>query len=172
MNNPIIITDQLKSVTKNLLCAMAMVQTIHPVVRNYQRQILKEIKAKNKRTGEAVTNPEHTYLVEKEKLEIYYKRCDEEAAKNNLTHKPDCCPLLEAESLERQAKRVFVETVLPQIPQFRNITFDDMLLFAEDGKGNYKKDKLDRYMMKADEFIELTLNFIVPQIDPQELTFK
>lgn len=163
------ITEELKTVTKCLIQAMALVETIHPIVTGYRKNILKEINAKNEYTGEPVINPQHYYLISNEQFKTFLVRCDEEAVKNKLVHKPGCCPLLEAEEVERKAKRVFVECVLPLLPQMKDITYDSMIRLSVDKDGNYKTDKLGRLLYKSDEFIDLALNLIIPQIDKKEL---
>ena len=163
------VADELKGHTKTLLQTMALVQMIHPKVRKYQKAILKEIEAKDKYTGEAITDPNLDYLMSDDQAKLYFRRCHEEADKEGLPHKPDGCPLLEVEDMERDAKRFFCECVLPYIPQMEGLTYDDLLEFAKDTSGNDKKDNLGRYMFEADELIDLVLNHIIPQLDEKEL---
>lgn len=162
--NKIPLPPELKSWIKAYVLARITVEVLHPIVRGYQAEILKEIKAVSEKTGEPVTSDKDTYLMSEDQFKIYLKRCDEEAAKNKFGHKPDCCPLLEAEGTERQCKQGLCDCLLPMIPGYNGITYSDLTQFAKDEKGEIKRDKLGRYMFLFDNIIELCLTIFVPQM--------
>lgn len=162
------LTPELKEMVKAVVHAMAWVETVRPVVIGYQTSILKEIGAADGE-GNPIVTPERSYLLDEEKTGIYFSRCDEEAARNNLLHKPDCCPLLEAMSLEREAKRALVGHVLPLLPGFEMITPDRLQMLSKTRDGKLKRDRFGRLVNKEDELVELILKFTVPQIPENEL---
>lgn len=161
--NPLELTPELKSLVKAVVAAKAWVETVHPIVVGYQKAILQEIGAVDEE-GRPITDPNLSYLMDDGKAKVYFARCEEEAAKNNLKHKPECCPLLEAESIERKAKRELCEYVLPRLPGFEKMTFDTLVRFAKNADDSIKRDKLGRMMFKSDEMVDLVLSFLVPQM--------
>lgn len=161
--NPLELTPELKSLVKSVVMAKAWVETVHPIVIGYQKAILQEITAVDEE-GKPIIDPNLSYLMDDGKAEVYFAKCEEEAAKNNLKHKPECCPLLEAESVERKAKRMLGEYVLPRLPGFEKMTFDTLVRFAKNDDDSIKRDKLGRMMFKSDEMIDLILSFLVPQM--------
>lgn len=162
--NIVPLTPELKSCIKAYVLARLNVEILHSIVKGYQAEILKEIKAVSEETGEPITDSEYTYLMDDNQFEIYLQRCDEEAAKRGFKHEPDCCPLLEAETIERQCKRELCECLLPMIPGYDGITYFDLCRFTKDEKGEIKHDKLGRYMFLFDSIIELCLKMYVPQM--------
>lgn len=163
-NNIIPLTPELKSWIKAYILARVRVEVLHPIVRGYQAEILKEIKAVNKETGEPITDSEYTYLMDDNQFEIYLQRCDDEAAKRGFEHDPECCPLLEAETIERECKRELCECLLPMIPGYAGIKFSDLIQYVKDEKDEIKRDKLGRSMFLFDSIIELCLKMYVPQM--------
>lgn len=169
--NPIELTPELRSLVKSVVMTKAWVESIHPIVTGFQKAILQEIGATDNE-GKPITNPDLSYRMDDEKAKIYFARCIEEIAKKNLKHEPDCCPLLEAETLEREAKRALGEYMIPKIPGFKNMTYDSLNRFAKNADGSIKKDKLGRMMFKSDEMIELCLKFLVPQMTDELMELK
>lgn len=161
--NPIELTPELKSLVKSVVMAKAWVEAVHPIVTGYQKAILQEISAVDDK-GNPITDPNLSYLMDNKKAKVYFARCVEEAAKKKLKHELDCCPLLEAETLERKAKRALEEYVLPKLPGFEKVTHTTLGRFAKNADGSIKKDKQGRMMFKSDEIIELVLKFLVPQM--------
>lgn len=160
---PIELTPELKSLVKAVFMAKAWVETVHPIVTGYQRAILEEIGGTDEE-GNPVIDPNMSYCLSEEEFRRYSARCDEEAARNKLKHGPECCPLLEAEEVERKAKRALGEYMIPRLPGFGRYTYDDFTSFVYNNDNSIKRDKLGRMMFKRDEMIELILRLLVPQM--------
>lgn len=161
--NPYELTPELRSLIKSVVTTKVWVETVHPIVTGYQKAILKEIDATDNE-GKPITDPRMSYRMDDAKAEIYFARCVEEADKKKLRHEPDCCPLLEAENLERKAKKALGEYMIPRLPGFENMTYDNFHRFAENEDGDVKRDKLGRMMFKSDELIEISLRLFVPRM--------
>jgi hypothetical protein len=151
------ITQDMKQAAKNLFMAMAFTETIRPIVEGYQRKIINEMKpqvnerdSKISRLGfKTITEPKHSYLMNNTDFKIYLNRCNEERIKAGLKVKNDeYCPLLVAEDLQRQAERVFVETMEP----ITHLTADKVLC-SKDGLANYK------------QLIDISLRLLAPYVD-------
>ena len=128
-----LVTDEMVQAANALCMAKAFVQTIRPIVRKYQEEILTRHQFTNKgevgtlnrlqangrhlneKVEEAVVlNPEHIYLMSDEDANIYFAEVEQARIKSGLRIKKEGnCPLLEAESLERKAERVFVDAMEP-----------------------------------------------------------
>lgn len=162
------LTPKLKKQVIAVLHARAWLETVRPIVTGYQKAILKELGAVDE-NGRPILNPEDAYLLDERMSDVYFTRCDEEAAKNNLVHKPECCPLLEAKSLERATRWELIDHVLPLLPGFEMITSDQLQTLSKTKEGKLKRDKSGRLMNKGDELVELILRFTVPQIPEDEL---
>lgn len=54
--------------------------------------------------------------------------------------------------------------MLPRLPGFEKCKYEDLLSFSHDSDGKVKRDKLNRYIFKSDELIDIILRFIVPQM--------
>ncbi len=157
------LTSELRSLVKSVIMAKAWVESIHPIVTGYQKDILKEIGAVNEK-GEPITNPLMDFSMDEELFKIYFARCAEEAARNGLQHEPECCPLLEAESLEREAKRAFGTYILSKLPVCGDISYGSLNGFLKDADGKIKKDKQGRYMFQTELVIDAGLKILVPQM--------
>jgi hypothetical protein len=143
------ITQDMKQAAKNVFMAMAFTQTIKPIVEGYQHKILNEMQFKDKYTGDIITNPFNDYLMSADDFNTYLRMCNYERIKAGLKVKSaEYCPLLVAEDLQRQAERVFVETMEP----ITHLTADKVLC-SKDGLANYKK------------LIDLSLRLLAPYID-------
>lgn len=162
------IIPELKKRVIAVLYAKAWLETVKPIVTGYQKAILKELGAMDE-NGRPILNPEDAYLLDERMSDIYFTRCDEEAAKNNLVHKPECCPLLEAESFVRATRWELIDLVLPLLPGFEMITSDQLQTLSKTKEGKLKRDKSGRLVNKGDELVELILRFTVPQIPEDEL---
>jgi hypothetical protein len=116
---------------ETVFLAMAFTETIRPVVDGYKRRVLAEMQAPmalewvdRGMTGRIILDPEDSYLMEAGDFQAYLARCREEQAKAGLhTEKPEYCPLLVAEELQRQAEHVLVEIMEP----VTGITFDQLM---------------------------------------------
>lgn len=157
------LTPELRSLVKSVIMAKAWVESIHPIVTGYQKDILKEIGAVNEK-GEPITNPLMDFSMDEELFKIYFGRCAEEAARNGLQHEPECCPLLEAESLEREAKRAFGMYIFSKLPGCGGISYGSLNGFLKDADGKIKKDKLGRYMFQTELVVDAGLKILVPQM--------
>lgn len=157
------LTPELRSLVKSVIMAKAWVESIHPIVTGYQKDILKEIGAVNEK-GEPITNPLMDFSMDEELFKIYFGRCAEEAARNGLQHEPECCPLLEAESLEREAKRAFGTYIFSKLPGCGDISYGSLNGFLKDADGKIKKDKLGRYMFQTELVVDAGLKILVPQM--------
>ena len=157
------LTPELRSLVKSVIMAKAWVESIHPIVTGYQKDILKEIGAVNEK-GEPITNPLMDFSMDEELFKIYFGRCAEEAARNGLQHEPECCPLLEAESLEREAKRAFGTYIFSKLPGCGDISYGSLNGFLKDAEGKIKKDRLGRYMFQTELVVDAGLKILVPQM--------
>lgn len=157
------LTPELRSLVKSVIMAKAWLESIHPIVTGYQKDILKEIGAVNEK-GEPITNPLMDFSMDEELFKIYFGRCAEEAARNGLQHEPECCPLLEAESLEREAKRAFGTYIFSKLPGCGDISYGSLNGFLKDADGKIKKDKLGRYMFQTELVVDAGLKILVPQM--------
>ena len=157
------LTPELRSLVKSVIMAKAWVESIHPIVTGYQKDILKEIGAVNEK-GEPITNPLMDFSMDEELFKIYFGRCAEEAARNGLQHEPECCPLLEAESLEREAKRAFGTYIFSKLPGCGDISYGSLNGFLKDADGKIKKDRLGRYMFQTELVVDAGLKILVPQM--------
>lgn len=117
-------SPEMVQAAKNVFIAMAYTETIRPIVEGYQKKVLNffqfknngELKRLSKRFPEikerVILNPKESYLLDDEDFKIYLAECNIEREKAGLkVDNPDFCPLLVAESLERDAKRCLVETM-------------------------------------------------------------
>lgn len=134
---------------KNVFAAMALVDTLKPIVIGYKNKILAEMQAKSdKEWGEqkVILDETESYLLSDKDAEFYYKRCDEEMTKANLSvEKPGQCPLLVAENLLTQSRHILINE-MAKTPMFVGITVNKLLC-----KG------IDTY----NKFVDLSLTLII-----------
>jgi hypothetical protein len=134
------ITADMVKAAETLFLAMAYTQTIRPIVEGYQKKIIAEIKPEvcdkfSKFATITITEAKDTYLMNDNDFQVYLKRCAEEAHKAGFKiPNDDYCPLLIAESLERDAEHALIEAMLP----ITHIS-KDTVLCSRDGLENYKK---------------------------------
>jgi hypothetical protein len=97
--------DKIK-LAQNLFMAMAWVETVRPIVTEYQMDILqdhqwkadKEWSEKHGINEPTILTPNRTYLLNDEDAKVYYQECFEAAARVHLPVKEvGYCPLLIAE---------------------------------------------------------------------------
>ena len=147
------ITADMVKAAETLFLAMAYTQTIRPIVEGYQKKVLAEIKPKVSKkflemgtSQRVITEAKDTYLMNDNDFQVYLKRCAEEAHKAGFKiPNDDYCPLLIAESLERDAEHALIEAMLP----ITHIS-KDTVLCSRDGLENYKK------------LIDLSLRLLAP----------
>ncbi len=164
--------ESVKRDAENYLLALAMFETIAPIVINYQKSILLELGAKDL-TGKDVTDSRFLFTIEDQSIvPTFLKRCDEEAAKNNLKHEPDHCPMLTAENIMIQAKRLLIISILPCVLN-GEISEEQALDYYRDKSGNLVEDKFHkyRYITWGDKLLEIVMPAIIKQfkIDGKEL---
>jgi len=154
--------DMLRSAETVFFC-MATVDTIKPIVKEYQKKILKEMQAGPKaewcegRRGlspnDLILDPERSYLLSDNDFQYYLKRCNEERIKANLhVNNPEFCPLLVVENNLRKAHHILLDAMQP----LTGVEFDD-LFKNEKGLENYEK------------YIDLSLKLLAPFIDSKKI---
>ncbi len=112
---------------------MAEADVIRPIVEDYQIEIINTNNLKNKSTGKLITNLFNTYQMSEEHFSLYLTECNKKAKENGFDIEINYCPLLIAETKQREAERKFI-TEICKMPQV-NINIDDLLLSLK----NYKK---------------------------------
>jgi len=149
------ITDAMKQAAKNVFMAMAYTRTIRPIVEEYQKLVIAEIKPPVAEewlsrgiASRLITDAKDTYLMEDKDFQTYLKRCNEERIKARLhVDNEEFCPLLVAEDLQRRAERVFIEAMIP----ITHLT-PERVLCSENGLANY------------DKLIDLSLRLLAPYV--------
>jgi len=151
-------TYEMIQAANTVLIAMAHTQTIKPIVNAYQQALIDKMGApvssefKNRQDMGIITNPKHSYLMDDTDFRWYDFECKKAAKAAGLkVSKPDNCPLLEAEEVERIAKNYLIEVMQPII----KMTKDD-LLCNKNGLENYAK------------VIDLTLRLLAPYCNKSE----
>lgn len=147
------ITNEMKQAAKTVFMAMAFTQTIRPIVEEYQKRIIQEIKPivadEFKQIGfTTITESKDSYLMNETDFKTYLTRCNEERIKAKLhVDNVEFCPLLVAEDLQRQADRTFIDVMEP----ITHLTTDKVLC-SNNGLANYKK------------LIDLSLRLVAPYV--------
>ncbi len=114
-------TDEMIQAAKTVFMAMATVETIKPIVREYEKEILKKYQFHIAQSwtekgipDEVILDPEKTYLLEDTDFQIYLKDAFQERDKAGLkVDNPEFCPLLVAEHLQCDAEYILIETMEP-----------------------------------------------------------
>jgi len=140
---------------QTLIQAIAYEKTVREVIEPAQQEVVDFFKFKipeeNKhlnRTSDTITNPKHMYLSDDEDFKLYLAEMDRiHREKGFEKPSPDHCPLLMAESLTREAKRVFVDLTA----EYTGMD-TDTILHSPDGFNSYKN------------YIRLTLNLLAPKL--------
>ena len=113
-----------KEAAELIFLNMAHVDTIKPIVKKYQQEILdkhkfkidgefKDLHIKNNNGGDYVLNESESYLMNESDFTIYLKELHQEHLKHGFNVKYGYCPLLMAESNLREAKRHFINLIAP-----------------------------------------------------------
>lgn len=116
--------EQLEAARK-LFAAMAMVQTVKPIVEAYQRKILAanqwkiapefverpSATARGIEEGDVILEPKLSYLLDEEDAAVFFAECDKEAAAHGFKVKPGYCPFLIADSDRMDAERALVASM-------------------------------------------------------------
>ncbi|MCA6372179.1 MAG: hypothetical protein IM631_12440 [Cytophagales bacterium] len=148
------ITEDMVEAANTFCLAKALVQTVRPVVEGYQKEILALNRFTNKgevariaegaakrgrepiQIDEAVVlDPEYVFLLSDEDFKSFWAQClERQKAAGLVTKSDEECPLLVAESTERQARRLFVDAMKP-ITKMDS----DMLMASKNGFENFCK---------------------------------
>jgi len=108
-------TGQIAAAESVFMC-MAAVQTIRPIVENYQRKVLRDL-------GYGHTPLNLTYTLPDAVFAVFHERCQQEREAAGLhVDDPEFCPLLVAEHLLSQAQHLFVDVMEP----VSGISFDQI----------------------------------------------
>jgi len=103
------ITPEIVAAGKTVFEAMAYVQTIKPIVRKYQQEILNKgcfrmcDKMKDRHGGEIIRKESETYMMRDSDFKIYLAELAKAHKAHGFDVPKDYCPLLIAEDLERRA---------------------------------------------------------------------
>lgn len=131
--------------------AMALVQTVEPIVKGYQRKILDHFKFKvadkwvdQGMEPEIITDPKDSYLMSEDDFKIYHAECYKEGEAAGLhVEDPDFCPLLVADYALTKAQWALCDAIEPLTKVSQN-----QVLCS--GLDNYKK------------YVDLSLKYIGP----------
>lgn len=119
------ISDELIEAARCYIIAQAYTKTIRPIVEGAQRKVLTENNYRRDMPGAAtdegtpvyIREPKQTYLMTDDDFTDYrfkVRRITEAAGL--ITETPDHCPLLVAEHLERQARRLVIKEGIKVLP--------------------------------------------------------
>lgn len=96
---------------------MAMVQTIEPIVLNYQRKVLAKHKFKggySKDDFKVILDPKDSWLLKDNDFKIYLDEINHERKQAGLhVDNPDHCPLLVAKQMQRNAEKLLIIEMKP-----------------------------------------------------------
>ncbi|WP_188930120.1 hypothetical protein [Puia dinghuensis] len=137
--------------TATYVKAMAYTQTIRPIIESIQKKQLSAHEYRDRFDGNIITEPKHAFAMPEADHENYVHGLHQEYIIAGFHVEYGECPLLIAENLERQARDVVIKLSLEL-----NIGINIEHLYS-------KLEWLDQYT-------ELLLNLLVPQIDPSLLT--
>lgn len=139
--------DQVQA-AKNVFAAMALVETLRPIVEGYTMKVIRENNYQydkvyaDDRTGQ-IRCVGDSWMMSDDNTKKYCKQIDIERIKAKLrVEVKGSCPLLEAKALLLKAERVLVESMEPVL----HISTTKLL---GSGLDNYRK------------FIDLTLKYLV-----------
>ena len=127
---------------------MAHEQIVREQIEPRQKYVLELIKAVDKETGEPIRDGKQTYHMSDEQFADYMEEMRHEYSllgyNQDKYKKDDCCPLLVAESMTRDAKKALIYS----LEQYTGISFEN--LFCKYGA--------------YDEYIDINLRFFVKYI--------
>lgn len=117
-------TNEMISACKAVLMAKAWYATVEPIVRGYEREILQRYQfhkvgkpcKEYTDAPEIILDPKKSWLMRDEDFLVYDAECKKERDKAGLkVNHQDNCPLLEAETLERNTQHALIEAVAPML---------------------------------------------------------
>jgi len=145
-------TPEMIAAAETVFLTTAFVQTIRPIVVQYQTSILALGNWKiaplfaDKLASEVILDPKMSFLMTSANFAVYVQRCKLARVVAGLhVANEDQCPLLVAEQLARQAEHSLVEAM----SESTNLSADILLSAG-----------LDQYK----QFIELTLKLLAPYV--------
>jgi hypothetical protein len=140
-------TEEMITAADNVCKAKAKVFMIEPIVRNYQRLILKRHQFKV--DGKVMLDPGLTYTLDETDAKVYYEESNKAREKAGLeVDDPEFCPLLVAENNLSEAKQDLIRSMKPITG---GLDVSDFLC-QEDGWEKYNKA------------VDLSLRLLVPFI--------
>lgn len=155
-------SEDMKSAARGCFLAMAYTGTVRPIVEGYQHDILSEYQfrtdveqydGKRVYPDKVVLNPDHTYMLTEDDFAFYLAECrTAQSAAGLKTESRDHCPLLVAESIQRDAEHLLIDAMEP----LTGINFNTIL-----GSRNFI-DHLKKY-------IDLSLKLLAPFVDAKEI---
>ena len=113
------ITPEIIEAGRAVFTAMAYVQTIKPVVRKYQQEILDRRqfrmseKMSERHGGEVIKKESETYMMRDDHFQIYLEELRKAHKAHGFDVPKDCCPLLIAEDMERKATWALFDLMEP-----------------------------------------------------------
>ena len=130
------ITPDMIEAAKAVFQSMALVEVLRPEIEAIQKKVLKAGKYKPcldgyrdevleylmKEIPDYITDPKHAYRMSDKNMGHYCTELHKEYIKAGHKVEFQYCPLLIAESMEREAKRLFVDVCAP----LTGINFDDV----------------------------------------------
>jgi hypothetical protein len=139
-------SEEMVESARTVFAAMAMVETIKPIVQGYQRTVLEKhqfhiakVWIKKGMQDRIILKAEDTYLMADADFLVYLSECDREASGLKID-KSGFCPLLVAESLQSDAEYELIRSM-------ENIThLSPSALYGENRK----------------KFLDLTLRLLAP----------
>lgn len=133
---------------KNCLAKQAWLETIMPTIKRIQRNVLLELRPLAKITKEVITDPDSAWKMSdadfKDYVALLHGRYIDAGFKVEFSY----CPLLMAEHEVRQSRNALIDAMEP-VTGLNSI----MILNARNG------------LKLFNDFVEITLSFIVPYIE-------
>ena len=108
-----------QSAVVTLLNAQAYLETVRSIIIPKKNAILKDFmykvaeKHERRQIGEYITDEKHAYLMSDEDFKHYMKACHAMYLEEGFNVKFEYCPVLIAESLERDAKKALIDIFEP-----------------------------------------------------------
>lgn len=107
-------TQEMLTAAKTVFVAMAWEGTVRPVVKKYEAEILEQLDAKNKRTGEPIRDAAQCYLIDDETFQKFLKIAHDKHLEHGFkVPEFGYCPLLMAENTLRKAQNCFIDAMQP-----------------------------------------------------------
>lgn len=156
-------TQNMIDAAKAVFVAMAMVQTLEPIITGIQRKLLEEGKypcdskwsERARSDGEYITDPNQSYLMSEKDSKKYLDLLHEEIIKAGFDVKKHYCPLLIAKSDLTDAKRELIIAMEPVITPKTGLTYEVLVT-------------THRSIEKIDQVVDMTLKLLAPFVKKEE----